>query len=223
VLPVLAPAHFRLQARVRAEGFETNEFEVAAPSEGGVVDFTVELRRLPKPRPLTVEVVREDGSVMDMAGISIETEGPRGWEPSGGTRDRSETGRYVLPNVPATRVRLTVEPDWTYMSSGKEFSQRVQLVLDETSPDTLRVVLPAGGLFELDITDPDGAPVTARCTLSHEGVALDENGSARNLWPLPGGDYMLHVEFDGFVAQDLPLKIVPKSTVHHAVQLQRAP
>lgn len=242
VLPVLAPAHFRLQARVRADGFETSEFEVAAPSEGGVVDFTVELRRLPKPRPLTVEVVREDGSVMDMAGISIETEGPRGWEPSGGTRDRSETGRYVLPNVPATRVRLTVEPDWTYMSSGKEFSQRVQLVLDETSPDTLRVVLPAGGLFELDVTDPDGAPVTARCTLSHEGVALDEtmfidrsgsnsmfggwvgsNGSARNLWPLPGGDYMLHVEFDGFVAQDLPLKIVPKSTVHHALQLQRAP
>lgn len=242
VRPVLAPANFKLQARVRAEGFAASEFEVTAPLEGGVVDFTVELRRLPKPRPLTVEVVREDGSVMDMASINVETEGPRGWEPSTGTSERSETGRYVLPNVPATRVPLTVEPNWSYMLSGTEFSQRVQLLLDETSPDTQRVVLPAGGLFEIDVTDPDGAPVPARCTLVRDGDALDEtifldrsgsnskfggwvgpNGSARHFWPLPGGDYVLNVEYDGFVAQDVPIKIVPKSTAHHAVQLQRAP
>ena len=55
------------------------------------------------------------------------------------------------------------------------------------------------------------------------GGWVGPNGSARNLWPLPGGEYVLNVAFDGFVAQDLPIKIEPKSTVRHAVQLQRAP
>lgn len=37
------------------------------------------------------------------------------------------------------------------------------------------------------------------------------------------GDYVLRVEHDGFISQDVPIQIVPKSSVHQAVQLQRAP
>ncbi len=240
--PLLVPPEFKLSAQLRVAGFASTAFELVGPREGGVMDFTVELRRLATPRTLTIEVLRDEGSVVGMASFTVESEESSDWEEVSQMTYSSESGRYVLPNVPAARVRLTVESDWRMIVSGSDFSQRLQLVLDETAPDTQRVVLPPGGFYTLDITDPDGKSVPARCTLTHDGEALGEtifldrsgsnskfggwvgpNGSARNFWPLPGGEYVLNVEYDGFVAQDVPIKIVPKSTVHHAVQLQRAP
>jgi hypothetical protein len=187
-------------------------------------------------------VLREDGSVVESAGIRVEIETPGGWIGCGYSDSSASSGRHTISDVPATRVRLSITPDLFGATSGTDFSRSVRVEIDETSPDELRAVLPSGGVFEISVTDRAGSPVEADFTLVRDGRELTETmflmlesspassvdgggtpGPVRNIEPLEGGDYVLRVEHNGFVAQDVPIKIVPKTIQRYSIQLQRAP
>lgn len=238
VRPILVPPGLEFRAAVIVDGFLPCEIAVEGLVDGQLVETTARLHKLPKPRTLSIEVLREDGSVVERAHIRIEIETSGGWVSCGGTESSAKSRRHTISDVPATRVRLSIVPDMVGAIRGSDFSRSIRVELDENSPEELRAVLPSGGVFEISVTDPKGSPVEADFTLMRDGKELAETmfvmidssveGSGpldpvRNIEPLEAGDYVLRVEHDGFVAQDVPIQIVPKSTVHHAVQLQRAP